>query len=292
MNTGLMPLIYIIVAMTSIQFGAASAKLLFPVTGAIGTTLLRLLLASAMLLLLWRPWRQKLSTVQLKAVLWYGLSLGLMNLSFYLAIERIPLGLAVALEFSGPLTLALLNSRKKSDFLWALLAALGILLISPISSASQIDTIGIIFALIVALFWALYIITGQKASLVMHEGVATSLGMVIGALVILPVALINKSYESINIQVMPEAFLVALFSSAIPYSLEMFALKRMSKFSFGILMSLGPAMAALMGLLVLQEILSLTQIIAIAFIIFASLGNIFVKDSKASQKLKESLVSE
>ncbi len=280
MNSSVISFFSIVIAVISIQFGAAYAKLLFPQIGPMGITLLRLSLASGMLWLVWRPWRARLSLADLRAVVLYGLTLGFMNLLFYLAIARIPLGLAVALEFLGPLTLAVVGSRRKVDFFWALLAAAGIFLISPITDTSNVDVIGVFFALLAAVCWALYIIFGQRVARTVHEGIAASLGMAIGALVIVPIVMLSNNHVAITTSILPQAFIVALFSSAIPYSLEMFALKRLSKLSFGVLMSLEPAMAGLIGLLMLNEQLSIVHIIAIVFIMTASLGTTLSKSTK------------
>jgi inner membrane transporter RhtA len=275
MTSPLMPFVAIIIAVVSIQFGAASAKQLFSESSAMAIVTLRLLLASTMLMLLWRPFKTRLNLAQLKALLFYGLSLGLMNLTFYLAIERISLGLAVALEFIGPLSLALYASRKKMDFLWALLAGMGIVFISPLADVSLVDGLGVFLALCAAMFWACYIICGHRVASIMHEGHATAFGMSVAALVILPLALCTGAQYDISWHILPDALLVALFSSAIPYSLEMHALKHLSKLSFGILMSLEPAMAAIMGFIRLNERLSLMHIFAIILITIASLGTAF-----------------
>jgi inner membrane transporter RhtA len=272
MNTTALPFFAIVVAISSIQFGAAIAKQLFPITGAIGITALRLMLACAMLMIFWRPWRERLTSKQFKAVSLYGLALGFMNLTFYLAIERIPLGLAVTIEFAGPLAIAIFSSKKKSDLLWALLAATGMLLISPLSSNSAIDVFGVIFAMLAAAFWALYIIMGQNVARIMHEGHATTYGMAMASVFITPVVFFADGYARLSLEILPWAFLVALLSSAIPYSLEMLALKRLPKLTFGVLMSLEPAVASLTGLLVLRETLTPMQIFSITLIIAASLG--------------------
>lgn len=284
MNSPFAPFFAIILAVISIQFGAASAKQLFPQAGAIGITLLRLSFASAMLLLVWRPLRNRLSSTQLKAAMYYGVSLGLMNLTFYLAIERIPLGLAVALEFSGPLMLALLGSKKRIDFLWAILAALGIVLISPFNTISGVDLLGVGFALMAAMFWASYIICGKRVACIMPEGHAATFGMIFATLAVLPVALITRSHANLSLEILPQALLVALFSSAVPYSLEMFALKRLSKLGFGVLMSMEPAMAAIMGIIMLREYLLPIQIVAIVLIMVASLGTTFTQVAKTRLK--------
>lgn len=275
MNAPLFPFFAILFAVISVQFGAANAKQLFPEAGAIGITLLRLSLASLILMAFWRPFRKRLSLVQFKAVALYGASLGFMNLLFYLSIERIPLGLAVAIEFVGPLTVAIFGSRKKTDFLWAFLAAAGIVLISPLNSASNLDLIGVLYALIAAIFWAFYVICGKRASELMEEGCVVTWGMVIAAISVFPFWIITNSQANLSVKILPQALLVALFSSAIPFSLEMLALKRISKLSFGILLSMEPAMGGIMGLLLLNERLDPTQIVAISLIVIASVGTTF-----------------
>ena len=281
MNSRLYPFLAIGIAIISIQTGAAFAKQLFPVVGPIGITALRLSIATTLLMALWRPWRQRLNALHVKVALFYGLSLAGMNLSFYLAIERIPLGLGVALEFSGPLSLAILASRKATDFLWALMALLGIAFIAPITETSSVDPLGVFFALLAAAFWGLYITFGHRAAHIMHAGHATAWGMAIATLAIFPAVLLSKAYSVITLDIIPQAFLVALLSSAIPYSLEMLALKRVPKLTFGILMSLEPAMAALAGLFMLGEQLSFTEWTAIGLIMGASLGATLVVPLKS-----------
>jgi len=197
------------------------------------------------------------------------------------------LGLAVALEFTGPLALALFCSRKKIDFLWAIMAGVGIVLISPLADTSSVDLLGVFFALCAAMFWTFYIISGHRVVRIMHEGHAAAFGMSIGALAILPLALLGGAYQSMSWDILPQALVIALFSSAIPYSLEILALKHLSKLSFGILMSLEPAIAAFMGFIRLDERLSIMQILASVLIVTASLGTSFsgIKSASKSQAL-------
>jgi inner membrane transporter RhtA len=264
----------VLVAITSIQVGATLAKSIFPVVGAGGATALRLIFASLILCSVWRPWRKKLKRNELKSILVYGASLGAMNLTFYLALARIPLGIAVALEFTGPLTVALLASRRALDFVWAALAAAGILLILPLSEASGgLDWLGALLALCAGLFWALYIVFGQRAGSSVHGGTATSLGMFFAAMVAVPIGVAQAGSMLLNTAVLPSAIGVAVLSSAVPYSLEMNALKRLPKHTFGILMSLEPAVAALSGLVFLHEALRPAQWLALVCIISASAGS-------------------
>jgi len=264
----------LLIAMLSIQSGAAIAKQLFPIIGSMGVTLLRTSLAAVMLLGLWRPWSLFRSSKQLKHLALYGVALGLMNLLFYLALERIPLGVAVALEFTGPLAVALFASRKLLDFVWAILAAVGIVLILPLTNVSaDLDFIGALFALGAGGFWALYIVFGKKAGEGSHGGQSAAIGMMFAALVTFPFGVADAGAKLLQWQALPLGFAVAIFSSALPYSLEMYSLKRIPIKTFGILMSLEPVVAAAAGTLFLHEVLTTTQMVAIASIVMASLGS-------------------
>jgi inner membrane transporter RhtA len=273
----------LLIAMLSIQSGASLAKQLFPVVGVQGTTTLRIAIAAVILNLIWRPWsHQGLNRAHLKVLVKYGMALGLMNLLFYLALERIPLGIAVALEFTGPLTISLLASRRRIDFLWAFLAAIGIAFILPLQGTAQpLDPIGIGFALGAGACWALYIFFGQKISATLHGGIAAALGMAVAALVVLPFGLVTEGAKLLNGDIWPLALAVALLSSAIPYSLEMIALKKLPAKTFGILMSLEPAVAALSGFLFLSEKLATSQWLAILCVIGASAGSASKSTEKA-----------
>ncbi len=258
------------------------AKGLFPLVGAYGATTLRLGIASILLLIIWRPWRSRLTKKSYLSIGIYGASLGLMNLLFYISLERIPLGIAVALEFTGPLAVSLLHSKKPIDFLWALLAAIGIFLILPMTEATgSLDLLGVLFALGAGFCWALYILFGQKAGGDEHAGIVTSLGMFVATIVILPFNFIFSNKSIFVPEAMPLAFGVAILSSALPYSLEMVSLKKIPAKTFGILMSLEPAIAALMGFLFLTEVLTGRQLIAMACIICASLGGTMGVKKKA-----------
>lgn len=259
--------------MISIQSGASLAKHLFLVLNPQGVTTLRLIFSSLILTLIWRPWRYRLGPDGRRAILLYGASLGGMNLLFYMALQKIPLGVAVALEFTGPLLVALLSSRHMRDLLWVALAILGIALLLPAQQASAaLDLEGIFYALAAGGCWALYIVFGQKAGSGLHGGATAAFGMLVAAAVIMPFGLIFARYELLNYRVFPLALAVALLSSAVPYSLEMLALKRLPAKTFSILMSLEPAIAALSGLLFLNEKLSFMQWSAILLLILASLG--------------------
>ena len=264
----------LVASMISIQFGASVAKGLFPVLGPEGTTTLRCGLAAVILLALQRPWRARPSRAALLSVALYGAALGSMNLLFYLGVARIPLGVAVALEFTGPLTLALVASRRARDLLWVGLAAAGIALLLPWSRAGRpLDPAGVAFALGAGACWALYIVLGQRAGRAVPGGAASALGMLFAALVVAPFGVLRAGPQLLRPALWPLAVAVAVLSSALPYSLEMHALRRLPARTFGILMSLEPALATLAGLVVLRERLSPTQAAAIACIMAASAGS-------------------
>lgn len=270
--TTLFPIALLMIAMASIQSGASLAKSLFPLIGAQGTTTLRLIFASVIMLLLLRPWRAKLNASTLKTVLIYGAALGGMNLLFYMSLRTVPLGIAVALEFTGPLAVALYASRRAVDFLWIGLAVLGLALLIPVGQAGTgIDLVGACYALGAGVCWALYILYGQKAGA--DNGIQTAaLGVVIAAFVVAPFGIAHAGTDLLSPALIPVALGVAILSTALPYSLEMVALTRMPAKTFGTLMSIEPAFGALSGLLFLNEVLSLTQWLAIAAIITASAG--------------------
>lgn len=260
----------LLLAMLSIQFAASQAKQLFSVLGVAGTSSLRLLFASIMLMIVFKPWQTNFN----RSVIVYGGSLGLMNLTFYFALQRVPLGIGVALEFIGPLAVAIFSSRKKIDLLWAFLAATGIVLLLPRETAvAKLDPVGIFLALLAGGFWALYIIFGKRAGSSLKGGVATSAGMLVAAIIVLPVGLGLDGDKLLNVSAIPLALMVAFFGSALPYSLEMVALKKLPSQTFGVLMSLEPAVAALMGLMFLGESLTLFQWMAVFCVIISSLGS-------------------
>jgi inner membrane transporter RhtA len=267
-----LPIALLLVAMVSIQSGASLAKSLFPLVGAAGTTALRLGLAALILSLLMRPWQARLSLKSCRALLAYGVALGGMNLLFYLSLQSIPLGVAVALEFTGPLALALFSSRRLLDFLWVALAVSGLWLLLPNQdSSTQLDPWGMALALGAGACWALYIIFGQKAG-AKHGAHTVALGTIVAALLVFPVGLWQTGGGLFSVALLPVAVAVAVLSSALPYSLEMVALTRLPARIFSILMSMEPAIAALSGLLFLGEQLTWNQWLAIGAIILASAG--------------------
>lgn len=268
----LIPIVILLIAMLSIQSSASLAKSLFAVLSPAGVTALRLLFASVILLVILKPWRITITRAGWRPIIIYGLALGCMNLTFYTAIQRIPLGIAVALEFTGPLAIALWSARRGVDFLWAGFAVGGVCLLLPLTdSLDAVDPVGAVCALGAGVFWALYIIFGKKAG--MANGTAcVALGTLIAALVVFPVGLASEGMGLFALSVLPYALLIGIFSSALPYALEMIALARLPAQTFGILMSMEPALAALSGFIFLNEQLSFTQWGALLCIIVASAG--------------------
>ncbi len=260
------------VAMVSFQIGAAFAKQLLPGLGAPGTTALRLGLSALLLVAVQRPWRSVPSRSAWKWILAYGLSLGAMNAVFYVALGRIPLGIAVAIEFVGPLGVAVWASRRRIDYLWVALAAVGLALLLPIRpGAAALDPLGVACALLAGLGWALYILFGQKAGRA-HGPTAATWGLMVAAALTVPLGVIDAGARLIDPAILPFGVAVAIFSSALPYTLEMIALRRLSTRTFGTLMSFEPAIAAVAGVVLLHERLSVTQWSAIAAIVVASIG--------------------
>ncbi|MBE7248882.1 MAG: DMT family transporter [Actinomycetospora chiangmaiensis] len=257
--------------MVSIQGGAAFAKTLFPSVGSGGTSALRVGFAALLLLVVWRPWRRPLTAREAGWIALYGGALGVMNVLFYAALARLPLGPAVALEFSGPLALAIVGSRRRSDFAWIALAILGLGLLLPLRGTGGLDPLGSALALAAGVAWALYILFGQRAGRV-DGGQAVALGMVAAALVAVPVGLAESGTALFSPGILASGLAIAILSSALPYSLEMVALRRLDRTTFGVLMSLEPALGALLAFAVLGETLSAVQWLAIALVIVASAG--------------------
>ena len=261
----------VLLSIVSVQGGAALAKGLFPLLGAAGTTSVRIGLSAVVLLAVVRPQLRRLQPAQWRAVVPYGLALGAMNFLFYCALARIPLGLAVTLEFIGPLVLALTGSQRGRDVVWVLLAGAGIALITP-WSGQGIDPLGMAFALAAGGCWALYIVLSQRTAAVLPGPVAVSTGMLLATLPVLPFGVTSGSLQALTPPLLLLGAGLALFSSVLPFSLEMHALKTMPTRTFSILMSLEPVAAALSGRLLLGEELTAGQWLAVSLIVLASAG--------------------
>jgi inner membrane transporter RhtA len=259
--------------------GTSLAKGLFPFVGAEGTTTYRLVFSTLLLMAFWRPWRRAWTWADVPILVLFGATLGLMNLLFYSAIKTVPFGLAIALEFTGPLAVALWSSKKLLDFVWIVLAVAGMGLILPLGNtmgaglqASAIDPVGIAYALGAGVCWAVYIVVGQGVA-DRIGAFATPVGMLVAALLVTPVGISVAGSSLLNPEWMLAGLGIALLSSAIPYSLEMYSLKHLPKQTFSILLSLEPAVGALAGWLVLSEQLNTQQLGAIGLIMVASMGS-------------------
>jgi inner membrane transporter RhtA len=261
----------VLAAAASLQVGAAFAITLFDDLGPGGAAFLRLAFAALVLCAIWRPRIRSHPARDLRIAGAFGVALGLMNWSIYEAIDRIPLGVAVTIEFAGPLLVAVIGSRRPLDAAWIVLAAAGILLLADPGGGS-IDGLGVFFALTAAACWMAYIYLSQRTGAAFPGGGGLAIAMAVGALIVLPAGLVQGGSALTEPDLLGAAFVVALASSVLPYSLELEALRRLSAAVFGVLMSLEPAVAALAGFVVLGQDLGVRELAAIAMVVVASAG--------------------
>jgi inner membrane transporter RhtA len=257
----------VLAAAGSLQVGAAFAITLFDELGPGGAAFLRLAFAAVVLWAIWRPRLQG----DLRVAGAFGVALGLMNWSIYEAIDRIPLGVAVTIEFAGPLLVAVIGSRRPLDGVWVTLAAAGIVLLADPGGGS-IDGLGVFFAIGAAGCWMAYIYLSKRAGAAFAGGSGLALAMAVGALIVLPAGLVQADSALAQPDLLGSALVVALASSVLPYSLELEALRRLPEAVFGVLMSLQPAVAALAGFVVLGQDLGARELLAIAMVVVASAG--------------------
>jgi inner membrane transporter RhtA len=258
----------VIAAVTSLQFGAGFAVTLFDELGPAGAAFLRLAIAALVLLAIWRPRVRGRPAADLRLAAAFGITLGLMNLCIYEAMDRIPLGIAVTIEFWGPLAVAVAGSRRALDLLWVVLAATGIVLLAD-PGGESLDATGIAYALAAGALWVGYILLSVRTGRVFPGGTGLAIAMVFGALVALPAGI---GADLLAPEMLAAGAVVALASSVIPYSLELEALRRLPARVFGVLMSLEPAVAALAGLIVLDQALGGREWLAIGLVVVASAG--------------------
>lgn len=269
-------------AIMSVQGGASIAKYLFGLLGPAGAVTLRVGLAGLMLALLFRPKIARFTRRDWGGILFYGLSIGAMNLTFYYGIQRVPLGIGVAVEFIGPLGLALLASRKALDFVWALLAAAGIALIVPWTGGS-IDSLGLALVAAAGLFWTSYIIATSRIAGKMKSSDAVTCGMCVATLLVLPFGLASGDLFRLDGRLLLLGFGVAVFSSALPFTLDLWTMRKLPAKTYSVLQSLHPVFAALSGLLFLGEQLSPAQWIAIFCIAAATAGATITSPEKKEE---------
>jgi inner membrane transporter RhtA len=262
----------VLVGIASVQIGAAFATKLFVHLGPAGTVLVRVLFAALVLFAIWRPRLRAHTARDLRLAVLFGLSLALMNLTFYEALDRIHLGIAVTLEFVGPLGVALAGSRTRLDLVWALLAAAGVALLGGFGPA---NATGILLALTAGGFWAAYILLNARVGRAFSGGDGLAIAMLIATLPLIPPGIVDGGSNLLNPGYLAAGLAVAVLSSAVPYSLELEALRRIRPQLFGVLMSIEPAMAALAGLVVIGQGLSAVEVLAIALVVIASSGATF-----------------
>jgi inner membrane transporter RhtA len=268
----ILPLAATAAAMAAFQIGAALAKGLFPAMGPQGAATLRLCLGGAMLLAVARPWRNWPRQAPLLPLVGLGAAMAGTILLFYLAIERLPLGIAIALQFLGPLAVAVLGSRRLADLLWPLLAGLGVwLLVGPAPGEAALDPLGMLFALGAAAGWASYILLGRIAGGAFGSS-AAALSVSIAGVLLLPAGIAHAGMSLLQVETLPLALGVALFSAAVPFSLELYALPRLPARTFAVFTSLEPAFAVISGLLILNEVLAWAQLAGVSLVMCAAAG--------------------
>jgi inner membrane transporter RhtA len=271
-------------SIASLQVGAALAARVFPVAGSVGTTFLRLGFAALVLLAVARPRIRRWTGAQWRAVTMFGLSLAGMNGFFYAAIARIPLGVAVTVEFLGPLTLSALLSRRARDFLWVGLAAAGVFLLGGSDASLRVDLLGIGFALAAAVFWALYILANARTGAAVEGQCGLAVALLVGTLVLAPLGLHGAARAVAQPHVLPLAFATGILASVVPYSLEVAALRRLPQQTFGILLSLEPAVACLSGWLLLSQTLGPLAAAAAGMVVVASVGSTLTGEPRGVEK--------
>jgi inner membrane transporter RhtA len=261
----------VLAGVTSVQFGAAIAKSLFDQVTPTGVVAMRLFFGSLVIGLLFHPRIRKRPRSELRLALAFGLTLVSMNLCFFQALDRIPLGIAVTLEFIGPLGVALAGSRRSADLLWVAMAAVGIALLAP-GIGDSLDGVGVVFALAAGVLWGVYILLGVRVGQTFSGPTGLALAMAVGACIAVPLGIASAGSSLLDPAVLAAGFGVAVLSSALPWSLELEALRRLPTHVFGVLMSIEPAIGALVGLIVLGERIGARAIAAIVLVVIASAG--------------------
>lgn len=272
----------LLLAIISVQFGSALAKSLFAELGPWGVVSLRVSFSTLILFTLWRlKWHSQIRQ-NFKLIVAFGIVFAMMNSCFYAALDRIPLGITIALEFTGPLGLAILKSQRWLDGLWALLATVGIVLLTPLSGAT-VDGWGVILALLAGLFWALYILlsarVGQKLAGI--EGLAWALA--VSSIILLPIGIFQAGSALLNPKLLLMGAGVAVLSTTLPYSFEMMALRQIPIKVFGIMLSIEPMVGVIAGFLILQETLSVRSLIACTLVCIAAAGSAKFQKTPAAQ---------
>ena len=268
-----LPVLALLGSVVFLCTGTSWAKYaLFPQVGAQGTTALRIGFAAMLMLAFWRPWRTRVAPHDLRHIALYGVTLGLLCLSFYMSLRTLPFGIAVAIEFAGPLTVAVWSSRKPLDYVWIALAIVGLGLLLPLGhDVNTLDPVGMVWGALGAIGWGSYIVFGKRVGH-LPISITAPLGAACAAMVVVPVGIAHAGAALLSPNILLTGLGVAFISSAIPISLELFALKHLPKHVFGTMTSMEPVVAALLALLLLSEVLSPSQCLAIGLIMLASMG--------------------
>ena len=288
-NTTLQSLCLLLLAMISVQSSASLAKSLFALFPVLSVSALRLFLGFSLLALFFKIWTVHVREIRWKTIISYGAALAGMNALFYLALQRLPLGITVSFEFVGPLSVALFHAKTRFDFVWVILAIFGLVLMFPFHDLhGSLDFMGVALALGAGACWAIYILSGQKSSGISGQH-TVCLGMMIGSCILMPIALTTgMPSQVLNPPYLFYFLLLAILASALPFSLEMVALRHLSPLSFGTLMSLEPVLAAFSGIIFLSEHLLWTQWLALVMIMIASLGCTYTTH-QAKQRIERKL---
>jgi inner membrane transporter RhtA len=261
----------VLTGIASVQFGSALATTLFDEAGPAGTVLLRTAFAALVLAAIWRPAMRGRGETTWRAVALYGVCLVGMNLCFYESLDRIPLGIAVTLEFVGPLTVAIVGTRSRRDVIWVVLAAAGVVLLAP-GIGDGLDALGVALALTAGGFWGAYILIAARIGRGSAGLGGLSAAMIYATVILVPLGVADAGADLLHPGVLAAGLGVALLSSVLPYTVELEALRRLPERTFGVLLSLEPAVAALVGLIVLDQHLLGREIVAIALVVAASAG--------------------
>jgi inner membrane transporter RhtA len=264
----------VLISIISVQLGASFSVKLYPAIGVVGTTTLRQLFAAIILALIFKPWENFPARAHWRDLIIYGVVIGVMNLTFYYALQTVPQGIAVAIEFLGPLGVAIFASRRWWDALWVTCAVVGLVLLLPLRhGAAALDLGGVLWALCAAVMWGVYILIGHRLSRTVDAGKAVAIGMIISTVLILPLGVADQGVRLLDPKILGLGLMVSVLASAIPYGFEMVALKHIPAKTFSLMMSLEPAFGTLMGMVILQQSLLWPQLLAIGMVIIASMGS-------------------
>ena len=262
-------------SMLFFQVGGSFATMLMKDIGPFGATALRQFFSAIALVIIARLWKVDFKKIKIVKIIPYGLFLGLMNLTFYIAIDRIPLGIAVAIEFAGPLLVGIISSRRATDFVWVAFACIGLYFLMPFSmfTGEKLDTIGVIAAVVSAIGWGGYIITGHKISHEIDGNTAVAIGIIVASFVTVPLGIFDTGVKLFEPSILLFGLALGLLTNAIPYAIEMMALKRLSRQTFSLTLALEPAFGAIAGMFLLHQKLEIFQALGIGLIIVATIGS-------------------